>query len=61
MGENFTTLEGITQALAPEFRLLAEPLDVPFVIRETRRKFQYSDSQLSVWEKTGEAKADDQA
>ena len=61
MGENFTTLEGITQALAPEFRLLAEPLDVPFVIRETRRKFQYSDSQLSVWEKTGETKADDQA
>lgn len=50
MGENFTTLEGITQALAPEFRLLDEPVDIPFVIRETRRKFQYGVSELTVWE-----------
>ena len=56
MGENFTTLEGIAATLAPEFRSLADPVDVPFVIRETRRKFQYSISQLSVWEKLGDKK-----
>jgi hypothetical protein len=30
----------------------AEPRDVPFVIRETARKFQHTVSQLTVWEKT---------
>jgi len=50
-GENFTTLEGLTNLLAPEFELLDEPVDIPFVIRETSRKFQHSFSQLSVWHK----------
>lgn len=50
-GENFTTLDGLTALLSPEFELLGEPLDIPFVIRETSRKFQYSSSQMSVWQK----------
>ena len=50
-GENYTTLEGIQDALQPEFSALADPVDVPFVIRETRRKFQHTLSQLSVWKK----------
>jgi len=50
-GESYTTLEGIADALAPEFKLSGEPQDVPFVIRETRRKFQHTLAQLSVWEK----------
>ncbi len=50
-GENFTTLEGLTNLLAPEFELLDEPVDIPFVIRETSRKFQHSFSQMSVWHK----------
>ena len=51
-GENFSTLDGLKQALAPHFRLLQGPLDVPFVIRETRRKFQHSCSELTIWERT---------
>ena len=50
LGENYSTLEGITAALQPEFALIDEPVDVPFVIRETRRKYQYGVSQLTVWE-----------
>jgi len=29
---------------------MAEPQDLPFVIRETRRKFQHSIAELTVWE-----------
>ncbi len=50
-GENFTTLEGIANALAPEFEQQGKAQDVPFVIRETRRKFQHSVAELSVWKK----------
>jgi hypothetical protein len=28
---------------------VGEPLQVPFVIRETRRKFQHTVSELTVW------------
>ncbi len=50
-GEPFTTLEGLTAQLGNHFRLLEEPRDVEFVIRETARKFQHTVSQLSVWER----------
>ena len=50
-GENFTTLEGIEEILAPEFKLVSAPVNVPFVFRETSRKFQYDVSELTVWEK----------
>jgi len=50
-GENFTTLEGIQQALQPEFEQHQAPIDVPFVIRETRRKHQHTVAELSVWRK----------
>jgi hypothetical protein len=30
--------------------MLGEPRDVPFVIRETRRKFQHTVAELTVWE-----------
>ena len=48
-GENFTTLDGLKALLGEHFDLLGEPVDVPFVIRETRRKFQHSLSQMTVW------------
>lgn len=48
-GENFTTLDGLKELLAPHFDLVDEPRDVPFVIRETARKFQHSVAQMSVW------------
>ena len=47
----FTTLDGLKMALSPRFRLLAEPRSLPFVIRETRNKFQHSFSELTIWEK----------
>ncbi len=48
-GENFDTLEGLEEILEPHFRL-KETRDIPFVIRETARKFQHSVAQMSIWE-----------
>jgi 5-histidylcysteine sulfoxide synthase/putative 4-mercaptohistidine N1-methyltranferase len=50
-GENVTTLDGLRDRLEPRFRLVGEPRDVEFVIRETRRKYQHSISQLTAWQK----------
>lgn len=50
-GENVTTLDGLKAALAPQFRMVGEPRDIPFVIRETRRKFQHSIAEMTVWER----------
>ncbi|WP_018410809.1 5-histidylcysteine sulfoxide synthase [Methyloversatilis thermotolerans] len=50
-GESWTTLDGLREALAPGFRLLGAARDVPFVIRETRRKFQHTLSEVTIWEK----------
>jgi 5-histidylcysteine sulfoxide synthase/putative 4-mercaptohistidine N1-methyltranferase len=50
-GENFTTLDGLKTVLAPHFRLVQGPLEVPFVIRETKRKFQHTLSEVSIWER----------
>jgi putative 4-mercaptohistidine N1-methyltranferase len=49
-GESWTSLDGLKAALAPRFTLIRGPLDAPFVIRETRRKFQHSLSEVTVWE-----------
>lgn len=45
------TLQGITDLLEPRFHLL-ETLDIPFLIREHRRKFQWSVAQFTLWEAT---------
>ncbi len=50
-GENFTTLDGLKAVLGTHFRLMREPLSVPFVIRETRRKFQHTLSEVTLWER----------
>jgi putative 4-mercaptohistidine N1-methyltranferase len=49
-GEPVWTLDGLKEALAPHFSVLGEPRDVPFVIRETRRKFQHTIAEVTVWE-----------
>lgn len=51
VGENFTTLDGLKQALETSFEMVEEPRDVPFVIRETARKFQHTVAQMTVWKK----------
>jgi len=51
-GESVTTLEGLKAALAEHFDFV-ESRDIPFVLRETRRKFQHTVSEVSVWRKKG--------
>ncbi len=50
-GENFTSLDGLKAVLAGHFRLAREPQSVPFVIRETKRKFQHVLSEVTIWER----------
>ena len=50
-GENVTTLDGLRARLEPRFRMIGEPRDVEFVLRETARKFQHTASQMTAWEK----------
>jgi putative 4-mercaptohistidine N1-methyltranferase len=44
----YRTLEGLQRAFQAEFELLATK-DLPFVIREHARKFQWSVAQASIW------------
>ena len=50
-GENFTTLDGLKELLESHFRLLEPPQEVPFVIRETKHKFQHTLSEVTLWER----------
>lgn len=50
-GESFTTLDGLKAILAPHFDLIHGPESVPFVIRETSRKFQHTLSEVTVWKR----------
>jgi 5-histidylcysteine sulfoxide synthase/putative 4-mercaptohistidine N1-methyltranferase len=50
-GESFTTLDGLQQILAKHFRLIQAPQEVPFVIRETKRKYQHSLSEVTFWQR----------
>jgi 5-histidylcysteine sulfoxide synthase/putative 4-mercaptohistidine N1-methyltranferase len=49
--ENFSTLDGLKELLGAHFKLLQAPQDVPFVIRETKRKFQHSVTQATAWQR----------
>lgn len=48
-GENVSTLDGLKAMLAPHFDLVEGPRAVPFVIRETSRKFQHTLSEATLW------------
>ncbi len=50
-GERYTTLDALRECLARDFLPVGEPRDVPFVIRETARKFQHTVAQLTCWER----------
>ncbi|QBZ83581.1 Hercynine oxygenase [Hydrogenovibrio crunogenus] len=50
-GENVTTLEGLHKILDAEFELMKTPLELPFVIRETQRKYQHTLSEVTFWKK----------
>jgi 5-histidylcysteine sulfoxide synthase/putative 4-mercaptohistidine N1-methyltranferase len=49
-GKEQYTLDGLKKVLSEHFELI-ETQDIPFVIRETARKFQHTISQMSVWKK----------
>lgn len=48
-GESWRTLDALKALLGAHFEMAGEPRDVPFVIRETRRKFQHTLSQATFW------------
>ena len=50
-GESFTTFDGLRACLDQHFRLIQKPIEVPFVIRETKRKFQHTLSEVTLWER----------
>ena len=50
-GENVMTYDGIKRILSSSFDEVCEPIDVPFVIRETARKHQHTIAQMTVWKK----------
>lgn len=50
-GQPFTTQDGMTGLLSPCFELIDDTHQVPFVIRETRRKFQHTIAAVTVWER----------
>ena len=50
-GENVTTLDGLKEILGQHFKLLHAPVEIPFVIRETRHKFQHTLSEATLWER----------
>jgi len=52
-GEPVWTLDGLKEALAPHFTLLGDPRDVTLVTRQTRRKFQHTLAEMTVWELKG--------
>jgi hypothetical protein len=51
-GEPCMTLDALRDLLGVHFAMLDAPKNVEFVIRETRRKFQHTVAELTVWERT---------
>jgi 5-histidylcysteine sulfoxide synthase/putative 4-mercaptohistidine N1-methyltranferase len=49
-GDAVDTLDGLKSILENKFELSAR-LDVPFVIRETSRKFQHTIAEMTIWKK----------
>ncbi len=50
-GETLTSTDALERELAANFIRVDGPFDIPFVIRETKRKFQHSLSECSVFQK----------
>ena len=48
-GEALTSYAALKRLLAASFEEVDVPQDLPFVIRETARKYQYVQSQVTIW------------
>ncbi len=49
-GEAVASFDGLTEQLRGAFNFIAQH-DIPFVIRETARKFQHTVAHMTIWEK----------
>lgn len=47
-GKEQSTIDGLVTALAGDFTLMGRK-DLPFLIREHARKFQWSVAQATIW------------
>ena len=52
-GETITVRDGIRRRLEPAFEMARDAIDQPFVIRETRRKFQHTIAEITFWRRCG--------
>ncbi len=50
-GQEVRVLEGINTRLEPHFEFMNNSINVPFVIRETQRKFQHTIAELNSWKR----------
>ncbi len=50
-GQPFTTQDGMEERLFPRFKLIDDTHQIPFVIRETKRKFQHTMAEMTVWDR----------
>lgn len=50
-GEALSTYQALQRLLASDFEEIAPAQDIPFVIRETARKYQHTVAQLTLWRK----------
>lgn len=50
-GETFSTFDGLQALLSQHFQLIQQPVEVAFVIRETKRKFQHTLSEVTFWQR----------
>jgi len=50
-GEPYMTLDALGDLLESHFVMLDAPRNVEFIIRETRRKFQHTVAEVTVWER----------
>ena len=50
-GEDITTLGRLEEVLSKEFTLITNPIELEFVIRETKHKFQHTISEVTLWRK----------
>lgn len=49
-GENVTTLDSLQQILGEHFRRIADPVEVPCVVRKTKRTFDQNLVQVTFWD-----------
>ena len=50
-GENVSSLDNLEKILEKNFESIARPIDIPLVIRKSKRTFDHNLAQVTVWQK----------